>query len=124
VAAQIADITGLPFKTAENKFEALAAHDAVVEASGAMNTVAASLRISFSAIASLTILYIKRKRSHKAPDDSWRSRKKRASYTRRLPFRIEVALLKRGCVSSPGYTAFPDHERATSRLFFNKNFGT
>ena len=43
VAAKIAGITGLPFKTAENKFEALAAHDAVVEASGAMNTLAASL---------------------------------------------------------------------------------
>ena len=43
VAAQIAKITGQPFKTAENKFEALAAHDAVVEASGAMNTLAASL---------------------------------------------------------------------------------
>ncbi len=43
VADQIAQITGLPFTTAENKFEALAAHDAVVEASGALNTVAASL---------------------------------------------------------------------------------
>lgn len=43
VAANIAKITGLPFKTAANKFEALAAHDAVVEASGAMNTLAASL---------------------------------------------------------------------------------
>ncbi|MDP7548015.1 MAG: class II fumarate hydratase [Alphaproteobacteria bacterium] len=43
VAAQIAKITGQPFKTAQNKFEALAAHDAVVEASGAMNTLAASL---------------------------------------------------------------------------------
>jgi fumarate hydratase class II len=43
VAAQIASITGLPFKTAANKFEALAAHDALVEASGAMNTLAASL---------------------------------------------------------------------------------
>ena len=35
--------TGLPFVTAPNKFEALAAHDAVVEMSGALNTVAASL---------------------------------------------------------------------------------
>ena len=43
VAAEIADITGLPFETAENKFEALAAHDAIVEMSGALKTVAASL---------------------------------------------------------------------------------
>jgi len=43
VAAKIAKITGLPFKTAPNKFEALAAHDAVVEMSGAVKTVAASL---------------------------------------------------------------------------------
>ncbi|MDE0941447.1 MAG: class II fumarate hydratase [Alphaproteobacteria bacterium] len=43
VAAHIAKITGQPFKTAENKFESLAAHDAVVEASGAMNTLAVSL---------------------------------------------------------------------------------
>ena len=43
VAAQIAKITGLPFKTAPNKFESLAAHDAIVETSGAMNTLAASL---------------------------------------------------------------------------------
>jgi fumarate hydratase class II len=42
-AAVIADITGLPFVTAENKFEALAAHDAVVHVSGALKTVAASL---------------------------------------------------------------------------------
>jgi fumarate hydratase class II len=42
-AKQVADITELPFVTAENKFEALAAHDAMVEASGAMNTVAVSL---------------------------------------------------------------------------------
>ena len=35
--------TGLPFVTAPNKFEALAAHDAVVEMSGALNTVAVSL---------------------------------------------------------------------------------
>ncbi|MDH3596854.1 MAG: class II fumarate hydratase [Rhodospirillales bacterium] len=42
-AAEVAKITGLPFVTAENKFEALAAHDAVVEASGALNTVAVSL---------------------------------------------------------------------------------
>jgi len=42
-AAKVADITGLPFVTAENKFEALAAHDAVVEASGALNTIAVSL---------------------------------------------------------------------------------
>ncbi|MEM9144813.1 MAG: class II fumarate hydratase [Pseudomonadota bacterium] len=43
VAEEIAKITGLPFQTAPNKFEALAAHDAVVEMSGACKTVAASL---------------------------------------------------------------------------------
>ncbi|CAN5190085.1 class II fumarate hydratase [soil metagenome] len=43
VAERIADITGLPFVTAPNKFEALAAHDAMVFAHGAMNTVAVSL---------------------------------------------------------------------------------
>ena len=43
VAAQIADITGLPFVTAPNKFEALAAHDAMVMFSGALKTVAAAL---------------------------------------------------------------------------------
>ena len=43
VAASIARITGLPFVTAPNKFEALAAHDAMVEISGALRTVAASL---------------------------------------------------------------------------------
>ena len=42
-AAEVAKLTGLPFKTAENKFEALAAHDALVEMSGALNTIAASL---------------------------------------------------------------------------------
>ncbi|WP_119677870.1 class II fumarate hydratase [Indioceanicola profundi] len=42
-AEQVADITGLPFVTAPNKFEALAAHDSVVEASGVMNTLAVSL---------------------------------------------------------------------------------
>ncbi len=42
-AARIADMTGLPFKSAPNKFEALAAHDAVVFASGAVKTLAASL---------------------------------------------------------------------------------
>lgn len=42
-AAQVAALTGLPFVTAENKFEALAAHDAMVEVSGAFNTIAASL---------------------------------------------------------------------------------
>jgi fumarate hydratase, class II len=42
-AAEVAAITGLPFVTAENKFEALAAHDALVELSGALNVVAASL---------------------------------------------------------------------------------
>ncbi|AYA37901.1 class II fumarate hydratase [Hymenobacter oligotrophus] len=43
VARYIAELTGLPFITAENKFEALAAHDAIVEAHGALKTVAVSL---------------------------------------------------------------------------------
>ncbi|MBM3434151.1 MAG: class II fumarate hydratase [Bacteroidetes bacterium] len=43
VAARIAELTGLPFKTAPNKFEALAAHDAMVELSGALKRVAVSL---------------------------------------------------------------------------------
>ena len=43
VAKHIAKLTGLPFVTAENKFEALAAHDAIVEAHGALKTVAVSL---------------------------------------------------------------------------------
>ncbi|XP_006019062.1 fumarate hydratase, mitochondrial [Alligator sinensis] len=43
VAAKVAELTGLPFITAPNKFEALAAHDALVELSGAMNTVTCSL---------------------------------------------------------------------------------
>jgi fumarate hydratase class II len=43
VAAHIARLTGFPFITAENKFEALAAHDAVVEAHGALKTLAVSL---------------------------------------------------------------------------------
>ena len=43
VAAHIAKLTGIPFITAENKFEALAAHDAIVEAHGALKTVAVSL---------------------------------------------------------------------------------
>ncbi|WVY98676.1 fumarate hydratase 1, mitochondrial [Vigna radiata var. radiata] len=43
IAAAVADETNLPFVTAENKFEALAAHDAFVETSGALNTIAASL---------------------------------------------------------------------------------
>jgi fumarate hydratase class II len=43
VAAKIAEISGLPFITAPNKFEALAAHDAIVEAHGALKTVAVSL---------------------------------------------------------------------------------
>lgn len=43
VARHIAQLTGLPFVTAENKFEALAAHDAIVEAHGALKTVAVSL---------------------------------------------------------------------------------
>ncbi|MEL6143023.1 MAG: class II fumarate hydratase, partial [Bacteroidota bacterium] len=43
VAKEIAEATGLPFRTAENKFEALAAHDAIVEAHGALKTAAVSL---------------------------------------------------------------------------------
>jgi fumarate hydratase class II len=42
-AKEVADITGLPFVTAPNKFEALAAHDAIVESSGALNVIATSL---------------------------------------------------------------------------------
>ncbi|MEJ7589131.1 MAG: class II fumarate hydratase, partial [Ferruginibacter sp.] len=43
VAKHIAVLTGLPFITAENKFEALAAHDAIVETHGALKTIAVSL---------------------------------------------------------------------------------
>jgi fumarate hydratase class II len=43
VAKHIARLTGLPFVTAENKFESLAAHDAIVESHGALKTVAVSL---------------------------------------------------------------------------------
>jgi fumarate hydratase, class II len=43
VAARIAELTGHPFVTAPNKFEALATHDALVEASGALKTLATSL---------------------------------------------------------------------------------
>lgn len=43
VAAKIAELTGFPFKTATNKFEALSAHDAVVESSGALKQLAVSL---------------------------------------------------------------------------------
>lgn len=43
VAQYIAKFTGLPFKTAENKFEALAAHDAIVESHGALKQLAVSL---------------------------------------------------------------------------------
>jgi fumarate hydratase class II len=43
VARRIAELTGLPFVTAANKFEALAAHDTMVETSGALKTLAASL---------------------------------------------------------------------------------
>jgi fumarate hydratase class II len=43
VAKKIADLTGHPFVTAKNKFESLAAHDAIVEAHGALKTVAVSL---------------------------------------------------------------------------------
>ena len=43
VAKHISDLSGLPFKTAENKFESLAAHDAMVESSGGLKTLAVSL---------------------------------------------------------------------------------
>ncbi|KAL0691914.1 hypothetical protein Bca4012_091594 [Brassica carinata] len=43
IAAAVAEETNLPFVTAENKFEALAAHDACVETSGSLNTIATSL---------------------------------------------------------------------------------
>ncbi len=43
VAKKIADLTGLPFVTAENKFESLSAHDAIVETSGALKTLAVNL---------------------------------------------------------------------------------
>lgn len=43
VAEEISKLAGTEFKTAPNKFEALAAHDAIVEASGALNTLATSL---------------------------------------------------------------------------------
>ena len=43
IAAEVSTMTGYPFQTATNKFEALAAHDAVVEASGQLNTLATSL---------------------------------------------------------------------------------
>ena len=43
VAGKIAELTGFPFITAENKFESLSAHDAIVEASGALKTLAVSL---------------------------------------------------------------------------------
>ena len=43
VAEKIAEFTGLPFVTAENKFEALAAHDAIVETHGALKMLAVSL---------------------------------------------------------------------------------
>lgn len=42
-AQEVANLTGYPFRTASNKFEVLAAHDAMVEISGVLNTLAASL---------------------------------------------------------------------------------
>lgn len=42
-AAEIADLTGLPFRANPNKFEGMGAHDAMVEASGHLNTIAVSL---------------------------------------------------------------------------------
>ena len=43
IAAEIATLTGLPFRTAENKFEALASNDPIVHVSGTLNTLAVSL---------------------------------------------------------------------------------
>ncbi|HUN52024.1 MAG TPA: class II fumarate hydratase [Candidatus Sulfotelmatobacter sp.] len=43
IAEEIAAITGLPFESADNKFEALAAHDSIVDMSGALNVLAAAL---------------------------------------------------------------------------------
>jgi fumarate hydratase, class II len=43
IAKKISEVSGLTFRTAENKFEALAANDAIVEASGALKTLACSL---------------------------------------------------------------------------------
>ncbi len=43
IAAEVSKVTGTEFKTAPNKFESLAAHDAIVEASGSLNTLACSL---------------------------------------------------------------------------------
>jgi len=43
VASKVSELTGLPFVTAPNKFEALASHDAMVEVSGACNVVACSI---------------------------------------------------------------------------------
>ena len=43
IAHEIADITGLPFRTADNKFEALASNDPIVHLSGTLNTLAVSL---------------------------------------------------------------------------------
>src|SRR5205823_9875028 len=43
IAEEVTKMTGTTFKTAPNKFEALAAHDAIVESSGTLNTLACSL---------------------------------------------------------------------------------
>uniref|UniRef100_A0A0K2U5M3 fumarate hydratase n=1 Tax=Lepeophtheirus salmonis TaxID=72036 RepID=A0A0K2U5M3_LEPSM len=43
IAAKVSELTGLPFITAPNKFEALAAHDSMVEVSGALNVIACSI---------------------------------------------------------------------------------
>lgn len=43
IAHEISQMTNIPFKTAPNKFEALASHDSMVEVSGALNTLAVSL---------------------------------------------------------------------------------
>lgn len=43
VAKKVSELTGLPFKTAANKFEAIATHDAIIEAHGTLKTVVVSL---------------------------------------------------------------------------------
>ena len=53
VAKQIADITSCPFVTAPNKFESLAAHDAIVEASGVLKSIACALNKSANDIRGL-----------------------------------------------------------------------
>src|SRR6188768_3466940 len=67
VAEYIAQFTGLPFRTAENKFEALAAHDAIVESHGALKQIAVSLmKIANDIVCRL--LLVKKKKEKKKKD--------------------------------------------------------